>query len=168
MSKLSWLVLYSNLQYKMDFLVCLTTLLYSLFSLSSTLYIVVRSWIDCLCTPNRCKNSEKKIRLRKYQIRNRILPDKKQPLFLLSKIRNLGQYIWKWHRLRIRSKYPDPKPCPPPSVTVCVMVIILDGSSEIGTHTSNNLCYLICLRHLIRSVSSHKSDFFFSKNMSRK
>ena len=27
----------------------------------------------------------------------------------------------------------------------------LDGNSEIGAHVKNNLCYLICLRHLIKS-----------------
>ena len=31
------------------------------------------------------------------------------------------------------------------------MVLILDGNSEIGAHVWSNLCYLICLRHLIRS-----------------
>ena len=39
------------------------------------------------------------------------------------------------------------------------MVLILDGNSEIRTHIWSNLCYLICLRHLIES----KSDIFPEK-----
>ena len=46
-----------------------------------------------------------------------------------------------------------------------VMVIVLDGNSEIGEHV--NLCYLICLRHLIISravknciFSSEITNFF--------
>ena len=31
------------------------------------------------------------------------------------------------------------------------MALILDGNSEIGSHVRSNLCYLICLRHLIIS-----------------
>ena len=31
-----------------------------------------------------------------------------------------------------------------------VHALILDGNSEIGAHVRSNLCYLICLRHLIR------------------
>ena len=31
------------------------------------------------------------------------------------------------------------------------MVLTSDGNSEIGAHVRINLCYLICLRHLIRS-----------------
>ena len=31
------------------------------------------------------------------------------------------------------------------------MVLKLDGDSEIGAQVRINLCYLICLRHLIRS-----------------
>ena len=30
------------------------------------------------------------------------------------------------------------------------MVLILDVNSEIGAHARRNLCYLICLRHLLR------------------
>ena len=37
------------------------------------------------------------------------------------------------------------------------MVLLLDGNSEIGAHVRSNLCYLICLRHLIK-LRSHKSD----------
>ena len=36
------------------------------------------------------------------------------------------------------------------------MELILDGNSEIDAHIRSNLCYLICLRHLIRS---HNLDF---------
>ena len=32
-----------------------------------------------------------------------------------------------------------------------LMVLILDGDSEIDTHVRSNICYFICLRHLIRS-----------------
>ena len=32
-----------------------------------------------------------------------------------------------------------------------IMVLILDGNSEMGVHVRINICYLICLRHLIRS-----------------
>ena len=28
---------------------------------------------------------------------------------------------------------------------------VLDGNSKMGTHVRSNLCYLICLQHLIRS-----------------
>ena len=31
------------------------------------------------------------------------------------------------------------------------MVLNLDGNSEIGAHVRSNVCYLICLRHVIRS-----------------
>ena len=31
------------------------------------------------------------------------------------------------------------------------IVLVLDGNSEIGLHVTNNLYYLSCLRHLIRS-----------------
>ena len=37
------------------------------------------------------------------------------------------------------------------SDTIQSMVPIWDGSSEIGAHVSNNICYLICVSHLIRS-----------------
>ena len=32
-----------------------------------------------------------------------------------------------------------------------MMVLILDDNLEIGANVRSNLCYLICLRHLIRS-----------------
>ena len=32
------------------------------------------------------------------------------------------------------------------------MVLILDGNSELGAHVRSHLCYLICCRHLIRSI----------------
>ena len=34
---------------------------------------------------------------------------------------------------------------------VGTMVLIRDGNSQIGAHIRSNLCYLICLRHFIRS-----------------
>ena len=33
---------------------------------------------------------------------------------------------------------------------VPAMVLILDGNSEMGAHVRRNLCYLMCLMHLIR------------------
>ena len=47
-------------------------------------------------------------------------------------------------------------------ITALTMVLILDGNPEIGAHVRSNLCYLICLRHLIK-YSGHKSDFVFSE-----
>ena len=38
------------------------------------------------------------------------------------------------------------------------MVLILDGSSEIGAQERSKICYLICLRHLIRSRSNFSSE----------
>ena len=35
----------------------------------------------------------------------------------------------------------------PPTLSM----VLIDGNSEIGAHVRSNLCYLICLRHLIRS-----------------
>ena len=43
------------------------------------------------------------------------------------------------------------------------IVLILDGKSEIGPHVGSNLCYLICIRHLIRSKAVINLIFFFSK-----
>ena len=37
---------------------------------------------------------------------------------------------------------------------------ILDCKSDIGAHVKSNLCYLISLRHLIRSRTVRKSFFF--------
>ena len=42
------------------------------------------------------------------------------------------------------------------------MVLILDGNSEISAHIRRNLCYLICLMHVI-TVNSHKPGIFNSK-----
>ena len=47
-----------------------------------------------------------------------------------------------------------------------LMVLILDGDSEIGAHVSSNLCYLICLGHMIMIESWHKSDIFFLRRPS--
>ena len=33
-----------------------------------------------------------------------------------------------------------------------IMVLIMDGNSEIGAHVRSNLCYLIFLRQLVRSI----------------
>ena len=44
---------------------------------------------------------------------------------------------------------------------VQIMVVILDGNSEIGAHVRSNLCYLICLWHLLRAhFSSPKTPIF--------
>ena len=41
------------------------------------------------------------------------------------------------------------------------MVLILDGNSEKGAYVRSNLCYLICLRHFIRSrVVTNRPIFF--------
>ena len=44
------------------------------------------------------------------------------------------------------------------------VVLILDGNSEIGGQVRSNLCYLICLRHLIRSEQSHIGFLFRKKD----
>ena len=50
--------------------------------------------------------------------------------------------------------------------TIRTMVLISDGSSEPGMHVRSNLCYLICLRHLIKlrtitnRIFSEKTNFF--------
>ena len=41
-----------------------------------------------------------------------------------------------------------------------LMVLILDASSEMGAHGRNNLCYLISLRHWIRSRKVTNPIFF--------
>ena len=43
------------------------------------------------------------------------------------------------------------------------MVLILDGNSEIGAQVRSNLCYLIWLRHLIRSRAVKNRIFFIRK-----
>ena len=45
-----------------------------------------------------------------------------------------------------------------------VMVLILDGNSEIGAHVGWNICYLIWLRHLIRSRAVRNRIFFLKKD----
>ena len=45
------------------------------------------------------------------------------------------------------------------------MLLILDGNSEIGTHVTSNLCYLACLKYLIRSRAATKRIFFFRKDI---
>ena len=49
--------------------------------------------------------------------------------------------------------------------TVPHMVLILDGNSEIGAHVGSNICYLICLRHLIRSRVVSNSIYFLEKDL---
>ena len=50
-------------------------------------------------------------------------------------------------------------------MTIYFMVLILNGNIEEGAHVRINICYLICLSHLIRSraVISRVffSEFFF-------
>ena len=43
------------------------------------------------------------------------------------------------------------------------MVHILDGNSEIGAQVRTNLCYLMCLLHLIRSSAVTNWIFFSPK-----
>ena len=40
---------------------------------------------------------------------------------------------------------------------------ILGGNSKLGAHVSRNLCYLICSRHLIGSMTVENFDFFYEK-----
>ena len=46
-----------------------------------------------------------------------------------------------------------------------LMVLIIDGNSEIGTHVRNNLCYLNCLRHLLRWRAVTNRIFFLRKDL---
>ena len=39
-------------------------------------------------------------------------------------------------------------------------MVTLDGNSEIGAHVMSNICYLICLRHLINSRAFTNRIFF--------
>ena len=41
------------------------------------------------------------------------------------------------------------------------MVLIIDGNSEIGAHIKSKLCYLICIRHLIRPRTVSYRNFSF-------
>ena len=43
------------------------------------------------------------------------------------------------------------------------MAIIIDGNSEIGAHARSNLCYLNCLRHLIRLRAIKNLIFFLQE-----
>ena len=43
------------------------------------------------------------------------------------------------------------------------MVLILNDNSEVGAHARSNPCYLICLRHLMRSISVKNRGFFLSE-----
>ena len=45
------------------------------------------------------------------------------------------------------------------------MALILDGNAEIVVHARSNLCYLICLRHLIRSKAG--TNWIFSSSPNR-
>ena len=47
-------------------------------------------------------------------------------------------------------------------VIIFFMVLILDSNSKIGAHVLNNLCYLICLKHLIRSRAERNWKNLFS------
>ena len=46
------------------------------------------------------------------------------------------------------------------AITTEPVVFILDGKSEIGAYVRSNPCYLICLRHLIRSKTFINHIFF--------
>ena len=43
------------------------------------------------------------------------------------------------------------------------LVLILDGNTEIGAHVKSNLCYLISVRHFIRSRTVTNRIFFSDK-----
>ena len=46
------------------------------------------------------------------------------------------------------------------------MVLILDGNSERGAHIRSNICFFICLKHLIRSIAVANRFFFNPKKHS--
>ena len=43
-------------------------------------------------------------------------------------------------------------------------VLILDGNSEIVAHTRSNICYLSCIRHLVRLRETKNWIFFSTKS----
>ena len=45
------------------------------------------------------------------------------------------------------------------------MVLILDGHSDIGARVRSNLCYLICLGHLVRSRAFTNLFFLLRKDI---
>ena len=47
--------------------------------------------------------------------------------------------------------------------SVLAMVLKLDGNSEIGAHVRNNVCYYLCLWHLIKSRAVTNRFFFAPK-----
>ena len=46
---------------------------------------------------------------------------------------------------------------------ICTMVLISDGKSERGARVRSNLCYLICLRQLVRSRAATNRIFLAEK-----
>ena len=44
-------------------------------------------------------------------------------------------------------------------------VLILDVKPEIGAHVLSDHCYLICLRHLVRSTAIADMELFPKKNL---
>ena len=50
-------------------------------------------------------------------------------------------------------------------MVVEALVLILDGISEIDAHVRSDLCYKICLRHLIRSGAVTNEIFFPRKDL---
>ena len=68
-------------------------------------------------------------------------------------------------RVRIRSTPPGYKPTKGFFFTysifaLCIKVLILDGNSEVGVYVRSKLCYLICLRHLIRPIELKNPNLF--------
>ena len=49
---------------------------------------------------------------------------------------------------------------------VFIVLVVLESNSEIGEQVRNNICYLICLRHLIRSreIKKKYEKPFFPSN----
>ena len=45
------------------------------------------------------------------------------------------------------------------------MVVILDSNSKLGAHARSNLCYLICLRHLIGDNESSQIAIFLKLDL---
>ena len=51
------------------------------------------------------------------------------------------------------------------SLTGQSMVLVSDGNSEIGVHVRRNICYLICLRHLIRPRAVTNRIYILRKDL---
>ena len=62
--------------------------------------------------------------------------------------------VTKFPMIRVKDMKPE---------TAMTIALILDGSSELGVHVRSNLCWLICLKHLIRSRAVTDRTYIFSE-----